>query len=94
MRSRFAERENADNLSSNRMSLAEGTMNKGHIARASSMRETPSFRRGDSEGKLGAAAPLRSSSSISRRMEMLQEAASKPARASVIMEEGEYLMLG
>ncbi|KAL1721613.1 hypothetical protein EV715DRAFT_194282 [Schizophyllum commune] len=87
LRSRFAERENADNLSSNRMSLAEGIMNKGHIARASSMRETPSFRRGDSEGKLGAAVPLRSSSSISRRMEMLQEAASKPARASVIMEE-------
>ncbi|KAL1761133.1 hypothetical protein FB107DRAFT_201558 [Schizophyllum commune] len=87
LRSRFAERENADNLSSNRMSLAEGTMNKGHIARASSMRETPSSRRGDSGGKLGAAAPLRSSSSISRRMEMLQEAASKPARASVIMEE-------
>ncbi|KAI5830851.1 hypothetical protein K523DRAFT_371858 [Schizophyllum commune Tattone D] len=87
LRSRFAERENANNLSSNRMSLAEGTMNKGHIARASSMRETPSFRRGDLEGKLGAAAPLRSSSSISRRMEMLQEAASKPARSSVIMEE-------
>ncbi|KAL1659890.1 hypothetical protein GGF50DRAFT_64369 [Schizophyllum commune] len=87
LRSRFAERENANSLSSNRMSLAEGTMNKGHIARASSMRETPSFRRGDLEGKLGAAAPVRSSSSISRRMEMLQEAASKPARSSVIMEE-------
>uniref|UniRef100_D8PQ29 Uncharacterized protein n=1 Tax=Schizophyllum commune (strain H4-8 / FGSC 9210) TaxID=578458 RepID=D8PQ29_SCHCM len=86
LRSRFAERENVNNLSANRMSLAEGTMSRGHVARASSMRET-SFRKSDSEGKLSAAPALRSSSSISRRMEMLQEAASKPARASVIMEE-------
>ncbi|KAL1738558.1 hypothetical protein HDZ31DRAFT_69871 [Schizophyllum fasciatum] len=75
------------------MSLADAAgPSGGHVARAASMREAPSFRRGaagegEEKGRPERPAPRTGASSISRRMEMLQEAASRPARASVILEE-------
>lgn len=94
MRSQFAARDNAAQSSE---FLSRVTP---PITRASSMREPPSHRRAVEEGRRGGEESLqpgrperhlRSSSSISKRMEMLQEAASRPVRSSVILEQDRAL---